>query len=244
MTTSLSAVSVQKATKRYGEVYALRDVSLQLQPSQCTLLLGGNGAGKSTLLEILSTLLLPTQGQVLINHQPLLAVDTAWVRKHLGFLGHEPRCYPHLTILENLTFFASLYAIPSTEANTRAHTLLKQLQLTDRAHQQVRVLSRGLLQRVALAKTLIHNPTLLLLDEPYTALDDVGKRLLTQLLAEHKKAGGMSVISSHEFELLTPHCDQALLLHTGCTKGMYQSLQNPHTSVHAWVQAFAQKDSS
>lgn len=212
------SVLAQGLYKDYGRQRALSDVSLRLHSGQITGLLGENGAGKSTLLALLSGMLRPTRGSVRLDEQPLLDIDPTFFRARLGVLSHEPRLYAELSPRENLALFGRLYGVFSSQSGDASQTIdawLSRVDLTRAADRPVRTLSRGMLQRLAIAKTLLHSPTLLLLDEPFTGLDPTGTALLCTLLRQERTRGTIVLLISHDLHLLAPLCDQVVILHRG-----------------------------
>lgn len=206
-------VETRALYKDYGRRRALAGVDLRLEAGQASVLLGENGAGKSTLLGILSTLVRPSRGAVLYDGRGADELDPAALRGELGVLAHEPRCYADLSARENLIFFARGYGLPAPRA--RAQAMVERLGLAAAADRPVRTFSRGMLQRLALGRTLLHQPGLLLLDEPYTGLDRDGAALLTALLREERQRGAIVLCTSHDLEAVAPLCDQALVLRGG-----------------------------
>jgi len=186
----------------------LRGLTLNARPNEITLVIGPNGAGKSTLLRVLATLLRPTEGvvRVLGNALP----DEAWaVRGRIGFLGHEPLLYRELTGRENLRFQARLFGVGAE----RVEELLARLKLERRADDPVRTLSRGTVQRMAVARAVLHDPELLLLDEPRANLDPAASDLVAPLLA-----GRTRVVTSHDPAGGLAEADLALGLRGGRTQ--------------------------
>ena len=160
-------------------------------------MLGPNGAGKTTLLRILTTLAKPSAGRVLV--EGLDAVTEANdVRRVVGYVGHQPHLYDELTARENLLFFARMYGL--RDGARRAAKLLERVGLTAKAAQPVRTLSRGQAQRLALARGILHDPRLLLLDEPDTGLDDDANALLAALIRERANDGLTTIFTTHNLE--------------------------------------------
>jgi len=166
--------------RSYGAVRALRGVDLTLTAGEVLLILGPNGAGKSTLLRTLAGLLRPQAGTVAVMGRTLAGDDPA-ARSPIGLLSHQSLLYDELSLLENLVLVARLYGVP--EPSRRAHEVLAAQGLGDRAGDRPRQLSRGMLQRAAIARALLHQPALLLLDGPFTGLDAVAGDRLRKLLA-------------------------------------------------------------
>ena len=167
------ALELDGLARRYGEREALSEVSLSLDSGQTLVVLGPNGAGKTTLLRVLATLLRPHAGAVRVLGSSLPA--DAWaVRGRIGLLGHEPLLYRELTARENLRFHARLHGV----GEQRAQELLDAVGMTRRADEPLRTLSRGMVQRVAVARAVLHDPELLLLDEPHANLDPAAVELV------------------------------------------------------------------
>jgi heme exporter protein A len=185
------AVEVEGLARHYGEREALSGVSLSLRAGQTLVVFGPNGAGKTTLLRILATLLRPHLGKVRILGSAL--PDEAWVvRGRLGLLGHEPLLYRELTARENLRFHARLHDV----AGERVEQLLAAVRMEDRADEPIRTLSRGMVQRIAVARAVLHDPELLLLDEPRANLDPAAAELVEPLIGA--ASGCTRVICSHD----------------------------------------------
>jgi heme exporter protein A len=187
----VTAVEVEGLARHYGEREALSGVSLSLQSGQTLVVFGPNGAGKTTLLRILATLLRPHAGDVAVLGSRL--PEDAWaVRGRIGLLGHEPLLYRELTARENLRFHARLHDV----ADERVEQLLAAVQMSDRAEEPLRTLSRGMVQRVAVARAVLHDPELLLLDEPRSNLDPAAIELVEPLIGA--ASGRTRVICSHD----------------------------------------------
>ncbi len=190
-------IDVQGLTKSFGPRQALAGVDLRVAPGECVVLCGPNGAGKTTLLRILATLARPTSGTVRIaGLDPAQA--GADVRQHIGFLSHRTLLYDDLTAEQNLAFYARMYAIP--DAPARIDGLLEQVGLTARRHDLVRTYSRGMQQRLAVARAVLHRPPLVLLDEPYTGLDPLAADALTALLTDLTGEGCTLLLTSHNLQ--------------------------------------------
>jgi heme exporter protein A len=174
----------------FGAARALDDVSFTLTAGRTLVIFGPNGAGKTTLLRVLAGLIKPQRGHVHVEGG----------RGAIGWIGHQAHLYGHLTVLENLRFWGALYGLANDEIRSRAGEMLRRLGLLDRAGQVVRTLSRGQLQRAAIARALIHDPAVLLLDEPFTGLDLSAAAEFRRLLAELAGRGRMLVMATHNVE--------------------------------------------
>ena len=176
--------------KRYGGLFALRRVSLEISPGECVVLAGRNGSGKTTLLRIASRIVRPTAGKLSF---PGAANDSAAGRP--GYVAHTTMVYDELTAEENLVLFAKLQDVPDPAA--RAVELLREVGLFERRDSAVRTFSRGMRQRIAIARALIHRPSVLLFDEPATGLDPLGISWLAKTLGEVNRSGCTVVMSLH-----------------------------------------------
>jgi len=189
-TTTSTIVETHALTKRYGGLEVVRAVSVALPAGSRTALIGANGAGKTTLLAMLCSLTAPSDGDATIAGHSLRA-RPAELRRAIGVLAHRPMLYEDLTPLENLGFFARLYDVPDAEA--RIEELLRTVGLWNRRHEAVAVFSRGMHQRLALARALLHRPAILLADEPETGLDPEGIEMLDALVM---RAPDLTVIAA------------------------------------------------
>jgi len=189
----------------FGGVRALDDVSFTLHPGQTLAVFGPNGAGKTTLLKVLAGLIRPGGGRARLEGG----------RRAVGWIGHQPQLYAHLTVRENLRFWASLYDVPDAQRARREADLLARLDLNDHADRPVRALSRGLVQRVAIARALIHDPRVLLLDEPFTGLDRTAAEEFRRLLAEQAAGGRVTVLVTHNVEEGTELATDVAFMRTG-----------------------------
>ncbi len=177
----IAMIEVRNLTKAFGSKYALRGVDLRVMPGESLVLFGPNGAGKTTLVRILSSLSRPTGGTVRIGGLDL-AKHADGIRRYLGVVSHAPLLYDSLTAEENLRFFAGLYGMK--QPAERIAAMLERVGLYLRRGDLVRTFSRGMVQRLAIARALLHDPEVLLLDEPDTGLDPQAAEMLHGLLAE------------------------------------------------------------
>jgi heme ABC exporter ATP-binding subunit CcmA len=190
----------------------LRGVSLTIPAAATVALLGPNGAGKTTLLRILATLARPSAGEVTLDGLDLRR-DAQAIRKRVGYLGHQPMLYEELTAEENLDFFARMYGVQDRRA--RVGVLLERVGLRRKAKGRVRDLSRGQTQRLALARALLHEPSLLLLDEPDSGLDEQGIALLEEILRERADASQTAIFTTHDLAWGLRVADRAVALVAG-----------------------------
>jgi heme exporter protein A len=205
---SRAAIELHGLTRHFGERTALREVSVEVPPGATLAVLGRNGAGKSTLLRILATLLRPHGGQVRLFGEEL--PRRAWaVRGRLGLLGHDPLLYRDLTGRENLRYHARLHDVSAD----RVEEVLDAVGMARRAEDPVRSLSRGMVQRLAVARAVLHRPELLLLDEPRANLDPGASALIEPLIG--RASGVTRVITSHDPQAALAEADLVLALRDG-----------------------------
>jgi heme exporter protein A len=201
-------IQMHGVTKRFGRFLALSGIDLQLQQGHCLGILGPNGAGKTTLLKILGTMLRPSTGTVSIAGYDAIQ-EPEKIRPFLGVLSHRTFLYGHLTGLENLQFYGRLFGVPKLVE--RIYEVLNDVALEAHARQLVRTYSRGMQQRLAIARTLLHQPRLLLLDEPYTGLDRRATSLLQKLLQHALSQRCTIVLSTHDFPRLFELCHEVAI---------------------------------
>ena len=203
---------VEDVSRHFGRRRALSHVTFQATRGTVLGLLGPNGAGKSTLLALLATLLRPSGGRIRYGAHDAAAPSPA-LRASIGVLGHDLFLYPELTAHENLEFFAGLYALADPHA--AAADALRQADLADRAGDAVSSFSRGMRQRVALERALIHRPRLLLLDEPFTGLDDASTAALASRLRSLRQTGAIVVLATHDLDLAEGLFNRVVFLRDG-----------------------------
>lgn len=209
---ALAPLVTARVGKEWGRRRALHDVSITLPPGQITAILGPNGAGKSTLLGILATLVAPSSGTVRWGDQPIGRGSAA--RSAIGYVGHDPGLYLDLGAHKNLGLFAGLYGLNDT--GERARGLLARVGLADvPAEVPVRTFSRGMLQRLALARALLHEPPILLFDEPSAALDPAGAEWLAAQLDAERAAGRVVVLVTHDLDAAAALADHIVILRRG-----------------------------
>jgi len=190
------AVEASGVRRTFGRRRAVDGVDLSLYSGDCLALFGPNGAGKTTLLRLIAGLLKPTSGSVQVCGRILR--DDAAARAHVGLISHQSMLYRALTARENVEFAARLYGVPDPAA--AAVDALERLRILDRADAPVRALSRGLQQRVSIARAIVHQPDVVLLDEPYTGLDAAGGAALTDMLHVLRSSGAALILVTHNVE--------------------------------------------
>jgi len=192
------SVRLADVTRRYGRRRAVSHISLTLRSGDIVGLLGPNGAGKSTLLSMLATLTTPSSGTIVYG-EATRRQDGAAVRRRIGVLAHELFLYSELSARQNLTFFAELYGLEASQVVTAALTTAD---LSDRADDAVSSFSRGMRQRLALERALLHTPRLLLLDEPFTGLDDRSVATVSDRLRRLARSGAIVVLATHDLDVV------------------------------------------
>lgn len=199
-------------TRRFDERPVLNRVSFELLEGDYLCLLGANGAGKSTLLNILATLNSPDEGQLYLFDR-LVRRGDAQLRRNLGMIAHQAMLYRDLSAIENLRLFARLYGIAHVE--DRCRQMLKMVKLDDRADDPVRAFSRGMIQRLSIARAMVHDPKLLLADEPFTGLDLRSTRIVEELLAQWNATGKTLVLVNHDIDQSLALSARVIVLRAG-----------------------------
>ncbi len=206
-----SVLELDGITRRFGEVTALDDVSFTVSPGRLTGFVGANGAGKTTTMRTVLGIATPDAGQVRFAGAP---IDLA-ARQSFGYMPEERGLYPKMPVLAQLVFLGQLYGLTRAGARDAATSLLERVGLTERSGDRLDSLSLGNQQRVQVAAALIHDPVLLLLDEPFSGLDPVAVDTLAVLLRERAAAGVPVLFSSHQLELVESLCDDVVILDAG-----------------------------
>lgn len=202
-------IELANLTLIYGRTLALDDISMQIRPG-VTGLFGPNGAGKSSLLRVLAGLTRPTRGSVTLDGAPI-DLRAEEFRGRIGYAGHEPGLYPDLTVGENLELFRSLYGAPAA----RVSEVIEQVGLEERRATRVRALSAGLKRRAAVARALLHEPEVLLLDEPYANLDDESSDLLSSAIKAWSDGSRYALIATHGAKRVKSFADAGIIIQRG-----------------------------
>ncbi len=207
------AIEVKNLTKKFGAIRALDNLSLTIEEGQSYAILGPNGAGKTTLIKVLSTILKPTSGRVTVNGHDAVK-ESMEARKSIGWVSHAPLLYDELTVLENLEFYAGLF-----DADADLEGIMDELGISHVKDMLVGTLSRGMKQRTAIARALLHKPRILLLDEASTGLDLKSRGLFHSLLQGLKAGGTTVVMSTHLLEEAANLCCAGVVLSQGKIAG-------------------------
>ena len=230
------AVLAEGLLRTFAGTPVLAGIDLVVRPGDALGLLGPNGAGKTTLLRIVALLLRPSGGRLSIfGHDARDAPPS--LRRRIGYVGHESLCYPDLTGEENLAFYARLFDVP--DAPARIAELLAWAGLEAAARRPVRVYSRGMGQRLALARALLHRPDLLLLDEPFSGLDPAAVAALQGRLVELRAAGHAIVLTTHDLERAAPVATRLAIVHRGRVAWRHDGPEEPAVLAAAYQAVIA-----
>ena len=210
--TQTPAIQVRQLAKSCGHQVALRGVDLCVDEGEFLTLFGPNGAGKTTLIRILASLARPTAGSVYVQGEDLGKMATA-LRRSIGLISHNPLLYGDLTPDENLLFFAKMYDLP--QSGQRIDEVLEQVGLSARRRDPVRTFSRGMVQRLTIARAILHDPAIMLLDEPYTGLDLQAADMLREVLQDLAALNRTVILTTHNLEQGLEMCDRAAILNRG-----------------------------
>jgi len=197
LTENTYEIKAQGLTKSFGGLEALRGIDLHIRKGEFYTLFGPNGAGKTTFIKILSTLAKPSSGTLTVSgHDAVKDPDS--VRRVTGVLSHDPFLYENMSAHENIMFFGSLYGVE--DPGGRARVVIERVGLGKREHDLVRTFSRGMKQRLAVARAIVHDPGILLLDEPYTGLDQHGAGVFGEMLSMLKADGRTILMTTHNID--------------------------------------------
>ena len=212
MSSSEDYITLSGLTKSYGYIRVLGEINLRISRGEFVTLLGPNGAGKTTLIKILSTLIKPSSGEAQISGYDLKK-DVSKIRSITGLLSHENFIYNDLTVYENLLFFAEIFDVDDKADSTEK--IIQRLDIVSKRDELVRNLSSGMKQRVSIARALIHDPVILLLDEPFVGLDIDGVSILIDILKEAKEKEKTVILSTHNMQNGNFLADRAVILREG-----------------------------
>ena len=206
-----AVISAENLTRKFGRRRAVDDVTVSVGAGEALVVFGPNGAGKTTLLRILGGILRPTSGRARIGD--VLMPGGAQVRRRIGIVSHHSLLYDALTARENVEFAGRLYRVPNPHES--AERALSAMQIMDRADTRVAELSRGMRQRVSVARAIVHQPDVVLADEPFTGLDVIGARALTSLLFQARGRGAALVIVTHNIDEGLSLATRAVVMNAG-----------------------------
>lgn len=207
-------LDLQHVSKHFSGIPAVDDVSFQARPGEVTGYLGPNGSGKSTTIKMITGLIERTYGQILFDGQPI-ETDLIAYKRRMGYVPEEPYLYNHLSATEYLFMVAQLRNLPLREASERIDGLLRLLSLYDDRHASISGYSKGMRQKVLIAAALLHNPDLVLLDEPFSGLDVGSALVLRSLIQELAARGKVVMFSSHELNTVERVSSHVVILHRG-----------------------------
>ncbi len=225
------AIKTRGLTKQFERYIAVRELDLEINSGEVYGLIGPNGAGKTTLIRMLGAVEEPTSGEIYLFEQPLCwDNDNSQLKRRLGYLPDDFPAYDDLTVWDYLDYFARLYRLGSKQRRTRLYEVLELVQLTNKRNSLIANLSRGMKQRLSLARTIIHQPVLLLLDEPVSGLDPIARLQFREIIKVLQEAGMTIIISSHVLSDLAELCTSVGIMELGCLvestslKQLYQRL--------------------
>lgn len=207
-------IELRKVTKSYGSFTAVDSMSLEIAEGEIFGFLGVNGAGKTTTLRMITGILEPDEGDIFIGPYNI-KTEPMKAKSIMGYVPDRPYIYPKLTGREYLYFIADLYAVPSKEVNPRIDSLLTHFKLNDWQHELVENYSHGMRQRLATCGALVHDPTVLIFDEPMVGLDPPGAKLLKESLVEYSRQGKTVLLSTHSLNVAEEVCNRLAIVHGG-----------------------------
>jgi len=216
--TAVAMIEIRNLTKSFGSHVVLRDVDLTVAEGEFLALVGPNGAGKTTLIRILATLSRPTAGEVWVDGWSLID-GTAKVRRRIGFISHQPLLYGDLTAEQNLRFYGRMYNV--FDLPGRIDEVLEMVGLLARRHDPVRTFSRGMQQRLSIARAILHRPAVMLMDEPYTGLDQQAAAMLDEVMRRANTASRTVLMTTHDLDRGLVMSDRVVVLSSG--RLVYQS---------------------
>ena len=208
-------LEVKNLSKKFKAFTAVDDISFEVNPGEIVGLLGENGAGKTTTMRVIATMMTPSNGDVKVNNYTITK-DPDKVRKNLGVLfGGDVGLYDRLTARENIAYFAELNGLSKVETEERIRYLAKACQITDFMDKKAKGFSRGMRQKVSIARSIVHDPKVMLFDEPTTGLDISAARSIHDFIRQCKKEGKAILLSSHSMYEVEKLCDRVIMMHKG-----------------------------
>jgi ABC-2 type transport system ATP-binding protein len=207
----MTAVAVHNLHKSYSGKPAVRDLSFSVEPGEMLGLIGPNGAGKSSTIKMILDFMRPDAGQVELFGGPM----TEATKDRIGYLPEEKGLYKKLPALDQILYLASLKGVPKAAADERAHELLRRTGMLESKKKKIKEMSKGMGQMIQLIVTLVHDPDLVLLDEPFSGLDPVNTELLKEIVAEQRDRGKAVILSTHQMNQVEAMCDRVLMINHG-----------------------------
>ena len=224
----MAAIVVTDVFKSYAGVDAVKGVNFKIEEGEIFGLLGPNGAGKSTIIRMLLDFIKPDKGEITIFDSKF----SESTKESIGYLPEARGLYENITVMQNLLYLASLKGTDVAEAKQRAFVLLKRIGLLEKADTKVNALSKGMMQLAQICATLIHQPKLLILDEPFSGLDPTNRELVKQIVKQEKKEGRTIILSTHMMNEVEEICDRALMISNG-RRVLYGEVENIKDSYSA-----------
>jgi len=207
----MDILSVENVTKQFGDKYAVKDVSFHVPKGVVYGIIGPNGAGKTTTIRMIMNIYVPDSGSVRLFDNPM----NDDLKSRIGYLPEERGLYPKMKVLDMMVFIGELHGLKAGEARQAAMQWLERLQLTERAHSKVNELSKGMQQKLQIIGSLMHDPDLIILDEPFSGLDPVNINLVKDTIIELRNAGKAIMLSTHIMESAEKMCDEILMINQG-----------------------------
>jgi len=204
-------IEARGVSRHFGRRTVLKGLDIRVSDGEIVALMGPNGAGKTTLLRVLATLIEPSSGSILLNGVDVHD-DPVVARKVIGVVGHSTYTYDDMTALENLRFYWSMNGLPSRDFEEHGRKILQRVGLAHRMNDRAVIFSKGMRQRLSIARAIIHSPRVLLLDEPFSSLDQKGVDILSQILTEERSNGCAIMIVTHDIQRIAALADRACLL--------------------------------
>jgi ABC-2 type transport system ATP-binding protein len=220
----MATLAVNHLHKSYGSVNAVNDLSFTLEPGEMLGLIGPNGAGKSSTIKMVLDFMKPDSGEIeIFGHQ----MDES-TKNRIGYLPEEKGLYKKLAALDQILYLASLKGVPRAAANSRAHELLERVGMLESKKTKIKDMSKGMGQMIQLIVTIVHDPELILLDEPFSGLDPVNTELLRDIVAEQRDQGKAIILSTHQMNQVEELCDRVLMIDHGSAV-LYDDMQGIRT---------------
>jgi len=220
-------LEVQAVSRSFGDRKVLDDVTFQVRPGRMTGFVGGNGAGKTTTMRVILGVLTPTSGAVALNGAPITAAD----RTRIGYMPEERGLYPKMKVLEQIVYLGRLHGMSTAQAKESATTLLERLGLGERLDDTVESLSLGNQQRAQIAAALVHEPEVLVLDEPFSGLDPIAVETVSSVVKDYAAGGAPVLFSSHQLDIVERLCDDLIVIADGRIRasGSREGLREQHS---------------